>query len=80
MSDKKSELASAPGKAAKSFESVLSDHIRRFEAARTRRAGSILLRLIGEGGGDYFVHSTSTGCHASREPGAGPTSLTLGPG
>lgn len=72
MSEKKTEPASTPGKSVKSLDAVLSDHVSRFEAARTLRAGSILLRLIGEGGGDYFVHSTSTGCHASREPGAGP--------
>ncbi len=56
----------------KLIEAVLSDVGRKFEGARTRRAGSILLRMTGDGGGDFFLNSTSTSCNVSREPMDGP--------
>ena len=64
----KAKLGSASGK---SVEATLSKVSANFERARTRRVGSILLRLTGENGGDFYLHSTSTGCSVSREAPAG---------
>ena len=46
---------------------ALSKFCTHFERAGTRRIGSILLRMTGENGGDFYLHSTSTGCSVSRE-------------
>ena len=48
-------------------EAALKEFAAKFEQAQTRRPGSILLRLTGEGGGEFYVHSTETGCRVSRE-------------
>src|SRR5690348_2052198 len=66
------EKTTSAGTSKKSIEAALSDVIRKFEQGRTRRSGSILLRLVGEGGGDFYVHSTGAGCQLSREPLGGP--------
>ena len=52
--------------------SLLADVSRKFERAKAKRVGSILLRLTGEGGGDYYVHATDAGCHVSMDPGSAP--------
>lgn len=54
----------APGD---SFATALNTFVTKFDRARTRRVGSILLRLTGESGGDFYLHSTSTSCSVSRE-------------
>jgi len=64
MSKKKPESGYAPGE---SLAAALNTFAAKFDGARTRRAGSILLRLTGESGGDFYLHSTSTGCSMSRE-------------
>ena len=51
---------------------ALSKFCANFERAGTRRIGSILLRLTGEKGGDFYFHSTSTGCSVSREAAGSP--------
>jgi predicted lipid carrier protein YhbT len=56
----------------KAVEAVLNDVVRKFETAHARRAGSILFRMIGDGGGEFYLHSTSAGCELSREPRGGP--------
>lgn len=61
----------------KKLEAVVGDVVRAFERARTRRTGSILLRMIGEDGGDFYVHSTRAGCQLSREPMAGPPQVEV---
>ena len=64
MAKKKPESGSAP---AESFDAALNTFVTKFDRARTRRAGSILLRLTGENSGDFYLHSASTGCSMSRE-------------
>jgi hypothetical protein len=61
----------------KSFAAALNDFAGKFDRARTRRAGSILLRLTGENGGDFYLHSTSTGCSMSRQPAVGPPHIEV---
>jgi len=68
MSKKKPQSGAAP---AESFAAALNDFASKFDRARTRRAGSILLRLTGENGGDFYLQSSSTGCCISRESTAG---------
>lgn len=48
---------------------VLEDAMSRFEGARSRCHGTILLRLLGEGGGEFHLHSDSNGCGLSRQAG-----------
>jgi hypothetical protein len=60
----------------KSIEAALNKFSAHFERARTRRIGSILLRLTGENGGDFYVHSTSAGCSVSRDA-AGPPHIEV---
>jgi hypothetical protein len=55
----------------KSVEASLARLSTSVDRARTRRAGSILLRLSGENGGDFYVHTTNAGSTLSREPAAG---------
>lgn len=50
-------------------DAALKEFSVRFERAQTRRPGSILLRLTGKNGGEFYLHSTATGCLVSREPG-----------
>ena len=52
----------------KSSDDVLGEAMRKFEGARTRRLGSILIRFIGEERGDFYVHSYASGCKLSQEP------------
>lgn len=62
-----SEKAKSGSVARESVEAAVSKFSANFERARTRRIGSILLRLTGENGGAFYLHSTSTGCSVSRE-------------
>jgi hypothetical protein len=55
-----------------SVETIVRKFSAGFERARTRRVGSILLRLSGENGGDFYLHSTSAGCSVSHEAAAEP--------
>jgi hypothetical protein len=55
----------------RSVEAALTRFSTNLDRARTRRCGSILLRLSGENGGDFYLHSTSAGSTLSREPAAG---------
>jgi hypothetical protein len=66
-----SEIETSRSASGKSVEAALDKFSAGLERARTRRIGSILFRLTGENGGDFHVHSTSTGCSVSREA-AGP--------
>ena len=43
-----------------------------FEKAQTRRVGSILLRLSGENGGNFYLHSTNSGCSVLHEAAEAP--------
>lgn len=71
---KNTKPASAPEK---TVETSLASFAAKFERARTRRAGSILLRLTGESGGDFYLHSDSTGCSMSREASASPPHIEV---
>ena len=68
MAKKKPESDAAP---VESLAAALNTFVTKFDRARTRRLGSILLRLTGENGGDFYLHSTSAGCSMSRESTAG---------
>jgi hypothetical protein len=49
-------------------DAALKEFSAKFERAQTRRPGSILLRLTGKNGGQFYLYSTATGCRVSREP------------
>ncbi len=61
----------------RSFDAVLSDFVREFAKARTRRPGSILVRLSDKDEGDYYLHSTGTSCELSREPAGEPPQVEV---
>jgi hypothetical protein len=67
-----SEAAKPRSFCRESVEAIVRKFSADFEKARTRRVGSILLRLTGENGGDFYVHSTNAGCSVSHEAAAGP--------
>jgi hypothetical protein len=54
------------------LEAVLQEALPKFEDSRLRREGTILFRFVGEGGGDFHVHSHQGGCAISREAGMAP--------
>ena len=56
----------------KSLDGEFENALRKLEGARARRIGTILIRLVGEAGGDLYVHSGAAGCTVSREPGSAP--------
>ena len=61
-----------PGKTeAKSVKAAVYKFSAGLEKARSRRVGSILLRLTGDNGGDFYLHATSNSCSVSREPAMG---------
>ena len=55
-----------------SVDVALRTFAAKFEQATTRRQGTLLFRMTGDNGGDFYVHSTSTGCWISREASAEP--------
>ena len=55
-----------------SVDVALRTFAAKFEQATTRRQGTLLFRMTGDNGGDFYVHSTSTGCSISREASAEP--------
>src|ERR1044072_2570782 len=55
-----------------SVDEAVSNFAAKIQRAGTRRVGSLLLRMTGKNGGDYYVHASSTGCRVSREAGAEP--------
>jgi hypothetical protein len=64
----------------KSVDMALSTFCANVERAGTRRVGSILLRLTGEKGGDFYLHSTSSGCVSREAPAVPPIIEVIGPG
>jgi hypothetical protein len=56
----------------KGVQAAIDVFARKLAGARARRSGAILLRLTGEGGGDYYVHTANEGCTMSRQAGLGP--------
>jgi hypothetical protein len=67
-------MAEDPSKSAatKPAKGLLADIAQKFEQARSRRAGAILVRIVGEDGGDFYLHSTSSGCQLSQESRGAP--------
>jgi hypothetical protein len=61
----------------RSLDDMLQEAVRKLEGSRMRRTGSILFRFVGEGGGDFHVHSYATGCSLSREAGQAPPLIEI---
>ena len=68
--------SSKSGASGRGMEAVLQETLRRFEGSRMRREGTILIRFVGEdggeGAGDFHIHSRLSGCELSREPSQAP--------
>jgi hypothetical protein len=71
------EAARSKSLSRESVEAIVRKFSADFERARTRRVGSILLRLSGENGGDFYLHSTDAGCSVSYEATATPPQVEV---
>jgi hypothetical protein len=73
-----SSRSSASGRG---MEAVLQEALRKFEGSRLRREGTILIRFVGEDGGesvgDFHVHSRVSGCELSRKEGHAPPLIEI---